>query len=83
MRPFDLRAKRLFAVFVAVVAVAGVRAFWVTVVKAPSLQAQASSQQSQRTVVPAPRGDITDKHGTPLAVSEPARWKPGGRTDRS
>ncbi|MEI6447273.1 MAG: penicillin-binding protein 2 [Actinomycetes bacterium] len=72
MRPFDLRAKRLFAVFVAVVAVAGVRAFWVTVVKAPSLQAQASSQQSQRTVVPAPRGDITDKHGTPLAVSEPA-----------
>ncbi len=72
MRPFDRRAKKLFALFAGVVALAGIRAFWVTVVKAPDLQAQASSQQSQRTVVPAPRGDITDRHGTPLAVSEPA-----------
>lgn len=72
MRPFDLRVNRLTALFVGIIAIAAVRSFWVTVVDASSLQGKAARQQSQETVLPAPRGDITDRHGTPLAVSEPA-----------
>ncbi len=42
------------------------------IVQASSLSADASRQQSITAVVPAPRGDITDRHGVELAVSQPA-----------
>jgi len=69
---FNKRLRLLIAGFALVMACAGARAFWVTVVKASDLRAKADTQQMQKAVVPAPRGDISDRNGTPLAVSEPA-----------
>ena len=72
MDKFNQRLRLLIVGFALVMACAGARAFWVTVVKASDLRAKAETQQMQKAVVPAPRGDISDRNGTPLAVSEPA-----------
>ena len=72
MQSFQQRTRLLAVIFACVFAAAGLRAVWVTVVEASALKAQAQSQQAQETLVPAPRGDISDRNGTPLAVSEPA-----------
>lgn len=69
---FNNRLRLVIAGFALVMACAGARAVWVTVVKASDLRAKADTQQVQKGVVPAPRGDILDRNGTPLAVSEPA-----------
>ncbi len=50
---------------------AGARAFQVGVVDAASLKKDAAVQQSITASVPAARGDITDRHGVELAVSQP------------
>ena len=72
MNGFNKRSRIVLGVFGAFVLLAGLRAFQVTVANASQLRSKADTQQMKRAVVPAPRGDISDRHGTPLAVSEPS-----------
>jgi cell division protein FtsI/penicillin-binding protein 2 len=58
--------------FLALLALAVVRATWLGAVRGGSLQAVASTQQVEQLDVPARRGAITDRNGIELAVSEPA-----------
>ena len=69
---FKIRAQRLKFALGLLVVLAGARAIQVGVVNASSLRAHASTQQSKTYDVPAPRGDITDRNGVELAVSQPA-----------
>jgi cell division protein FtsI/penicillin-binding protein 2 len=62
----------LFAVFLALLVIAVLRASWVGLVKADSLRTAATTQQVANVTLPAQRGAITDRNGTELAVSEPA-----------
>jgi cell division protein FtsI/penicillin-binding protein 2 len=62
----------LFAVFLALLVIAVLRASWVGLVKADSLRTAAATQQVVDVTLPAQRGSITDRTGTELAVSEPA-----------
>jgi len=62
----------LFAVFLALLALAGLKASWLGVVRAGPLRQAAATQQEAEVVVPARRGTITDRHGAELAVSQPA-----------
>jgi cell division protein FtsI/penicillin-binding protein 2 len=62
----------LFGVFCVLLAIGGVRAFYLGAVRGPSLGRLANSQQVQVATVPAPRGEITDRNGVDLALSEPA-----------
>jgi cell division protein FtsI (penicillin-binding protein 3) len=62
----------LFAVFLALLVIAVLRASWVGLVKADSLRTAAVTQQVAEVTLPAQRGAITDRTGTELAVSEPA-----------
>jgi cell division protein FtsI/penicillin-binding protein 2 len=68
----ERRIGLLFAVFLAMLLVAGVRAGWLGVVKADALQEAAATQQVSDIVVPARRGAILDRNGVELAVSRPA-----------
>jgi len=69
---FKIRAQRLKFALGLLVVLAGARAIQVGVVNASSLRAHAATQQSKTYDVPAPRGDITDRNGVELAVSQPA-----------
>jgi cell division protein FtsI/penicillin-binding protein 2 len=62
----------LFAVFLALLVIAVLRAAWVGLVRADSLRNAAVTQQVADVTLPAQRGSITDRTGTELAVSEPA-----------
>jgi cell division protein FtsI/penicillin-binding protein 2 len=62
----------LFAAFLALLLIAGLRAMWLGTVQAGSLRNAAVTQQDQRVKVPARRGDIVDRRGVQLAVTEPA-----------
>ena len=62
----------LFAVFLGLLALAGLRGLYLGAVKGGGLANAASSQQTTVTKVPAQRGTITDRKGVPLATSEPA-----------
>jgi len=68
----DRRIGLLFLVFVAALGLATLRAGWLGAVRAPALKRAAATQQVQTVTLPAPRGTITDRNGTVLAVSEPA-----------
>ena len=68
----ERRIGLLFAIFLALLLIAAARATWLGGVKGGSLQAVASTQQIDEFKVPARRGTITDRNGTPLAVSEPS-----------
>jgi cell division protein FtsI/penicillin-binding protein 2 len=70
VRRIRRRIGLLFALFLALLLLAGGRATWLGTVRADELRAHARSQQVQRVAVPARRGTITDRHGTELAVSE-------------
>ena len=72
MPPIARRIGILFALFFGLLAVAGARAGWLATVRGQSLQRAAHTQQNQLQTIPAPRGTITDRNGTVLAVSEPA-----------
>jgi cell division protein FtsI (penicillin-binding protein 3) len=63
----------LFAVFLALLALGALRAGWLGVVKAGTLRQVAATQQVADLEVPARRGDITDRTGKQLAVSQPAQ----------
>ncbi len=72
MRLIERRIGLLFAVFLGMLALAGVRAGWLGVVKADALRKAAATQQTAQVTVPARRGAITDRNGIELAVSQPA-----------
>jgi cell division protein FtsI/penicillin-binding protein 2 len=68
----DRRIGLLFLVFLAALGLATLRAGWLGAVRAPALKRAAATQQVQTVALPAPRGTITDRNGTVLAISEPA-----------
>lgn len=68
----DRRIGLLFAVFLLALGAASARALWFGTVKGGTLAQAANIQQVSTDTVPALRGTITDRHGTELAVSEPA-----------
>jgi cell division protein FtsI (penicillin-binding protein 3) len=72
VRLIERRIGLLFAVFLGMLALAGVRAGWLGVVRADALRQAAATQQTARVPVPARRGAITDRNGIELAVSQPA-----------
>jgi cell division protein FtsI (penicillin-binding protein 3) len=72
VRLIERRIGLLFAVFLGMLALAGVRAGWLGVVKADALRKAAATQQTAQVTVPARRGAITDRNGIELAVSQPA-----------
>ena len=72
MRLIERRIGLLFAVFLCMLGLAGLRATWLGVVKADTLRKVAATQQTAKVVVPARRGAITDRNGIELAVSQPA-----------
>ena len=68
----ERRIGLLFAIFLALLVLAGGRVLWLGGVKASALQRAATTQQVNEIKVPARRGAITDRNGVELAVSEPA-----------
>jgi cell division protein FtsI (penicillin-binding protein 3) len=72
MVAIDRRIGWIFVAFLALLAVAVVRAAYLGVIKAPSLQQAAVSQQTVNETIPAARGAITDSNGVELALSESA-----------
>jgi cell division protein FtsI/penicillin-binding protein 2 len=72
VRLIERRIGLLFAVFLALLALAGLRAGWLGVVRADTLRKVAATQQEAKVTVPAERGAITDRNGIELAVSQPA-----------
>jgi cell division protein FtsI (penicillin-binding protein 3) len=67
----DRRIGLLFAGFLALLAVALVRAGYLGLLRAGSLQQAALTEQVSLQPVPAVRGAITDRNGTVLALDEP------------
>ena len=72
MRLVERRIGLLFAVFLALLSVAAVRAIWIGTVRAGSLKERAATQQEEDLTVSAKRGTIFDRKGLELAVSEDA-----------
>jgi cell division protein FtsI/penicillin-binding protein 2 len=68
----ERRIGLLFAIFLAVLGLAFVRALWFGTVSRDRLAQAAVSQQAAEEVVPARRGTITDRNGVQLAISDPA-----------
>ena len=62
----------MFAVFLALLACAALRAVWIGTVKADALGDRAISQQVEDIEITARRGTIVDRNGVELAVSEDA-----------
>jgi len=62
----------LFAVFLVLLAIAGLRATWLGTVQGSTLRKAAVTQQAIEVDVPARRGAIVDRRGVELAVTEPA-----------
>jgi cell division protein FtsI (penicillin-binding protein 3) len=68
----ERRIGLLFASFLALLALAGVRVLYLGLVKGSGLSNAATAQQVAVTKLPAERGMITDRKGVPLAASIPA-----------
>lgn len=68
----DRRIGLLFVAFLVLLGLAGMRSAWLGTVRASSLKRAAATQQVSEVTVPARRGDIVDRDGVQLAVSEPA-----------
>jgi cell division protein FtsI (penicillin-binding protein 3) len=68
----DRRIGLLFLAFVALLAVAALRATYLGAVRAGSLRKVAATQQVTSIELPAVRGAITDRNGEELAISESA-----------
>src|SRR4051812_22847167 len=68
----ERRIGLLFAFFLSLIALAGLRSLQLGTLKGGMLTRAAASQQVKTTVVPAHRGTIVDRQGTELAVSEAA-----------
>ena len=72
MVAIDRRVGLIFVAFLSLLAAAVVRAVYLGVVRADSLQQAAVSQQITNVPIPATRGAITDRNGVELALSESA-----------
>jgi cell division protein FtsI (penicillin-binding protein 3) len=72
VRLVERRIGLLFAVFLALLSIAAVRAIWIGTVRAGSLKERAATQQEEDLTVSAKRGTIFDRNGLELAVSEDA-----------
>ncbi|GAC1326104.1 MAG: penicillin-binding protein [Thermoleophilaceae bacterium] len=70
MRLVERRIGVLFALFLVLLAMAGLRAVWLGTVRGAGLKQRAVSQQLQDVAVPGHRGTITDRNGLELAVTE-------------
>src|SRR3954451_6767707 len=68
----ERRIGLLFAFFLCLILLAGMRSLQLGTLKGGMLKSAAASQQVQTVDVPAHRGTITDRKGTELAVSEAA-----------
>jgi cell division protein FtsI/penicillin-binding protein 2 len=68
----DRRIGWIFVAFLVLLGAALAKAADLGVLQAGSLQRAAVSQQITREVIPAPRGNITDRNGVQLAISESA-----------
>jgi cell division protein FtsI/penicillin-binding protein 2 len=66
----DRRTGLLFAVFLALLALAAGRSLWLGTVRGSDMRGRALAQQVEEVTVPARRGTITDRNGVELAVSE-------------
>src|SRR3954447_14075885 len=73
MRLIERRVGLVFALFLAGLGLAATKALWLGVVKANTLRGAANTQQEAKVVIPARRGEITDRNGDELAVSQPAQ----------
>ncbi|HEV2062709.1 MAG TPA: penicillin-binding protein 2 [Solirubrobacteraceae bacterium] len=62
----------LFAAFLVLLGLAALRAMWLGTIQAGSLRNAAVTQQDVTVKVPARRGEIVDRRGVELAVTEPA-----------
>jgi cell division protein FtsI (penicillin-binding protein 3) len=68
----ERRIGLLFAFFLLLIVVAGLRSLQLGTLKGDMLARAATSQQVSQTVVPARRGTIVDRHGVELASSQAA-----------
>ncbi|WP_320672347.1 peptidoglycan D,D-transpeptidase FtsI family protein [Patulibacter defluvii] len=68
----DRRLRVLFSIAMALLVIAGGRSIWFALAKADTLSAAARGQQTITREVLALRGEIQDRYGDPLAISEPA-----------
>jgi cell division protein FtsI/penicillin-binding protein 2 len=68
----ERRIGLLFAFFLCLILLAGLRSLQLGTLKGGMLTKAAASQQTADTVVPAPRGTIVDRKGVELAVSQAA-----------
>jgi cell division protein FtsI (penicillin-binding protein 3) len=68
----ERRIGLLFAFFLALICLAGLRSLQLGTLKGNMLAKAATSQQVAEPVVPARRGTITDRHGVELAASQAA-----------
>jgi cell division protein FtsI/penicillin-binding protein 2 len=68
----ERRIGLLFAFFLCLILLAGMRSLQLGTLQGGKLAAAATSQQVIEPVVPAHRGTIVDRHGTELAVSQAA-----------
>ncbi|EHN11186.1 Cell division protein FtsI [Peptidoglycan synthetase] [Patulibacter medicamentivorans] len=68
----DRRLRVLFSIAMFLLVVAGGRSVWFALAKADTLTAAARGQQNTPREILAARGEIQDRYGAPLAVSEPA-----------
>jgi cell division protein FtsI/penicillin-binding protein 2 len=66
----ERRIGALFAVFLVLLLLAGVRSAWLGTVDGKDLKSRAVAQQVEDVTVAARRGTITDRNGVELAVSE-------------
>ena len=71
-RVVNSRLRLLLLVILLTFAALGARAAWIQTVRASSLAALAQSQTKANLVLPAGRGTIYDRLGTPLAIGEQA-----------
>ncbi len=65
------RIVALASVFVGLLAIALVRAFWLQALNGDAYAAMAVRQHRETVVVPAARGTIFDRNGEPLAIGQP------------
>jgi len=71
--PIDGRLRLAAALVVLVFAVFGLRLFQLQIIEGDDLIARSQRNAVRTLRIPAPRGEILDRHGTPIASFRPAR----------
>lgn len=73
MRTIERRIGLLFAAFLLCFVAVSARAVWLQGVQGSQLASEAAYQQTEVVTVPGLRGNLLDRYGNPLVVSEDAR----------